>query len=274
MKPRTIVLALVVAGFLVVGCDGRYGRLTGSGILVERELAYTDFESIWIALGGNLTIVPSTGYGITLRADDNLIDLVTVYPDDGGRTLVFALDRNYYYRQASIDIEVRMPVLRSLSSSIRYYPYPYYDDGPQVLVNAGFADLDAVTISARDGSLEIESLDCARFELDCRIDDAVGVVSCDEADMDLTGDGLRLSGSATSLSLSASSAHNIDLSELVVSVAEVDIANGSTVEVNVSDTLSGTVDAESELTYSELHTPDIADLQIEAEPVDEGVGTE
>jgi hypothetical protein len=69
-------------------------------------------------------------------------------------------------------------------------------------------------------------------------------------------------GTADTLDLKTEYGARVDLSELVVSVAQVALSSGSHVELNVTDVLRGTAFDETELIYEDTAGLDTSELVI------------
>jgi hypothetical protein len=262
MKKLIIFTLLAICVAVFFSCY-TYQEVIGSGVLVNRELAYVDFDSIEMRVDGDITIVPSSEFGITLTADDNIIDLVTVYPADGGGTLRFEFDRAYYYRQASVEIEVRMPTLDNLVVDSRDYGDHV---GSNAVIEAGFASLDVLSVVNLDGSIDLGTLSATQIDIEHRGDSMTGEVTCDEINIDLDGNGMDLSGSAQRLNVETGYyTDSADLSGLVVAVADVSIFNHSEISIHVTDVLTGFVDINATLTFVDVAGLDATGLVVEVE---------
>ena len=263
MKKLIVFTLLAICIAIFFSCY-TYQEVIGSGVLVNRELVYVDFDSIEMRVDGDITIVPSSEFGITLTADDNVIDLVTVYPADGGDTLRFRFDRAHYYRQASVEIEVRMPTLHNLVVDSRDYDNQV---GSSAVIETGFASLDVLSVVNLDGSIDLGTLAATRIDIDHRGDSMTGEVTCDEINVNLGGNGLDLSGSAQRLSVEADYSEEADLSELIVAVADVSILDRSEISIHVTDVLTGYVNINATLTFVDVVGLDVSGLVIEVEEI-------
>lgn len=254
--------AIVVLLFGVSGCY-YYDDIEGSGILVERELAYTGFDSIDIEIDGSaVTITPSAEFGITLTADDNIIDLVTVYPAEGGNTLQFALDRRARYDQVSVNLHIRMPSIANLT--LGYNSWYYYYNSPtrsQATIESGFTLSEPFEIGGRAADLSIEGLSATDLSIDWSSGDLIGTISCTDLDFyTATSGSIDLSGTATNLDIEASGSEDIDLSALDVTDATVSILSTADVLLAASGSISGTISVGGSLTNDVALSPDTSEL--------------
>lgn len=158
--PLCILSAALV--FTLVGCY-IHDSVTGSGVLVTRELAYRDFDSIELLFEADLTVEPAADFGVTLTADDNVIDLVTVYMADGGGTLRLGLDRYRSYRQVSVAVEVRMPLINRLT--LDRHRSVWELGAPSATVQSGFTGLSELTLDAEHGELVLEDVVADHIEV-------------------------------------------------------------------------------------------------------------
>ena len=97
MKKLVISLVLVVIVVLPLsGClDLQAGSITGSGKVITREIDFDDFSRVEVGHAFEVEITPSSSYGISITADDNLFNLITVAKS--GKTLKIDLKAGYQY---------------------------------------------------------------------------------------------------------------------------------------------------------------------------------
>ena len=264
MKRRFSLAAAAVIAVILIGLSGcyYYDEIDGSGILVDLELAYADFDSIDIQIEGvSVTVTPSAEFGITLTADDNIIDFVTVYPAEGGGSLIFALDRNVRYSQVSVSLHFRMPTITSLTIGHNSWYYNHSIES-QVTVESGFSLTDLFEIDCRRADLFLDDLIAADLSIEWyEAGNVTGSISSSDFELYASSTGtIDLSGSAINLDLSASGSGDFDLSGLDVTDATVAIANSADVTLAVSGSISGTIEVESSLTNDVVLSPDTSGL--------------
>jgi len=88
-----------------------FSTVTGSGNLVTRQVDMQDFTEVEVGSAFKVDITRSDNFGVTVTADDNLIDIVDVAKS--GQTLRVGL-RSGSYNNATYRASVRMPDLRRL----------------------------------------------------------------------------------------------------------------------------------------------------------------
>lgn len=117
----TFVLFFLVLQAFFQGCDeypfesSKYA-VYGSGRIVEKDIAdLSDFDTVIDNTFCNVTILQSDNYKITVRSDDNIIDLVQIYR--ANHSLVIDIDDRYNYKNCVYYVYIEMPVVARLSAN-------------------------------------------------------------------------------------------------------------------------------------------------------------
>ena len=259
---KTVRLVMLFFAVLIVSsCYYYYNEVIGSGDLVERELSYRDFDAIELFLDGQITIQPAADFAVRLKADDNVIDLITVYPSDGGNTLRFGMDTHRSYTQVSIAVVIEMPVLKRLELGNSYSTY--YFERPSVTVVTGFTGLETFRLYVNSGEVTIDGLEATLIDVDTYAGTTRAALVCTELDLFSHSGDVTFTGTADTLDLETEYGAEVDLSDLTASVAQVELSRGSHVELTVTDVLRGTAYQETELIYEKSASLDTTGLVIE-----------
>lgn len=223
MDSRLLTLAF---GFILVilttSCTlvSEPATITGSGNVVTREEAFTDFDKVDVSHTFKVDVSQGDTFRVVIRIDDNLVEHLQVTQQ--GNTLKIGLKPGRYnIRRATMEAEVTMPELTGLELS-----------GASHGTVTGFESTKALDVNLSGASSlrgDIEAGD-ARF-------DVSGASNAD------------LTGSAGDVTINASGASQIDLSAFAVADADVKASGASTVTVNPSGTLDANASGASHVYY-------------------------
>ena len=235
---RLSILVLILVGLTALssGCcdDGgvtvQDGRVSGSGNVVSVQTALADFTFVEAANAFEVDITQSDTFSVTIRLDDNILDLVEVYAL--GDTLRLRLERGVSLRGAvTLEAEITMPELEGLKLS----------DASSASVSgfrsSGQLDIGLSGASSLDGDLET-------------------------GDIDINASGaskVALDGSATGLTIEGSGASSLDLADFTVDTAEVKLSGASDATVRAQERIDPVdVSGASRLRY--LGDPSLGDV--------------
>ncbi len=198
----------------------------GSGNLVTRQVEESDFTAVEAGSALKVDLAQSATYGVSVTADDNVIDYVEV--SKVGTALRLGM-KSGSYNNATIRVLVTMPDLKSIRFS-----------GASKGTMVGFKpqSLEARLSGASQltGRLEAGSLDLSVAE----------------------ASNLNLGGSADSLKLSGSGSSQTSLGDLAVSSATINLREASTATVNVRNKLDADLRSASNLYY--VGTPTLGNI--------------
>jgi hypothetical protein len=233
---RFAILVLVLAGLtaLFAGCgddEGDAEAVRGSGNVVTQEMPFADFSAVEAANAFEVEITQSDTFAVTIRVDDNILDLLDVSKE--GDTLRLRLERGVSLRgDVTLEAEITMPDLDGLELS-----------GASKASVSGFRssgrlDIDLSGASSLDGDLE-----------------------AGETDIDASGASrVVLEGTATGLTIEGSGASSLDLADFTVDTAEVRLSGASDATVRAQERIDPVdVSGASRLRY--LGDPSLGDVR-------------
>jgi hypothetical protein len=221
---KTIVPVLVVVlltSGLIVGCIGGIrGVVTGSRNLETREFEFTGFTRVEVGSAFEVEIAQSDSYSVSITADDNLFDYITV--SKSGETLKIRLKWGYNYISTTQRARITMPDLYGLELS-----------GATRGNVQGFS-------SSHDFILDLSG--ASRL---------TGDITAGNADIDISGAStVQLEGSASDIVVDASGASRVKLADFVVNNADVRLSGASSGTVNLDGRLDANLSGASTLNYS------------------------
>jgi hypothetical protein len=229
------ILVLALAGLIALfaGCgddEGDAEAIRGSGNVVTQDMALADFTAVEAANAFEVEITQSDTFGVTIRVDDNILDLLDVSKEDDALRL--RLERGANFRgDVTLEASITMPELEGLELS-----------GASRASVSGFRssgrlDIDLSGASSLDGDLEA-------------------------GDVDINASGASrvvLEGSATGLTIEGSGASSLDLADFTVDTAEVRLSGASDATLHVQERIEPVdVSGASRLRY--LGDPSLGDV--------------
>jgi autotransporter-associated beta strand protein len=210
----TVLLLSVLAS---VGCTK---QLTGSGNVVSREIPVNSFSKIQVSSSFVVRLSIGSPEPVTVRVDDNLVDDVDV--GVSGDTLRIGLKGGISVTHATLEADVTNPSVSEIEAS----------------------GASAVTPSDRlmSSSFALTLSGASSFD---------GDVAVAEGSVELSGAShALLSGSARTMSMTASGASQLLAGDLSIASLTIDLSGASHGEVHVTRTISATASGASNLTYS------------------------
>jgi hypothetical protein len=232
---RVGIFVLALAGLIALfaGCgddEGDAEAIRGSGNVVTEEMELADFGAVEAANAFEVEITQSDTFGVTIRVDDNILDLLDVSKE--GDTLRLGLERGVNLRgDVTLEAEITMPDLDGLKLS-----------GASRASISGFRsseqiDIDLSGASSLDGDLEAGNTDI----------DASGASK------------VVLEGSAEGLTIVVSGASSLDLTDFTVNTADVTLSGASDATLRVQERIEPVdVSGASRLYY--LGDPSLGDV--------------
>ena len=217
---KLLILAFIVVVFLVFGLMVGCGFvLTGSGDLKTEEFAFSDFNRVEVSSAFEYEISQSNSYGISITADDNVIEKVQVTKE--GDTLKISLETTPRLGSLTLKAIVTMPYLRSLAIS-----------GASRGTVSGFS-------SANDVDIEVSGAS-----------KVTGDITAGDVDFNVSGAStVQLEGSANDIVANVSGASRFNLGGFTVNNANVTFSGASTGTVNLSGKLDANLSGASKLAY-------------------------
>jgi hypothetical protein len=207
LRPWTIGLILIA---LLTGCiPGTATSITGSGIVITREVDLTGFIKVAASHKFQVDIRQGEVFSVVIRIDDNLKKYLEVVKQDSTLKIGLDPDRTYDIQDATMEATVTMPELSGVSVS-----------GVSRGTVTGFRSTHALAVDVSGASSlngDIEAGD-ARFNIS-------------------GGSQVALTGSVEDVNIRASGSSEIDLKEFPVVDASVHASGASRVTVYASGQL-------------------------------------
>ena len=227
-----IVVAIVVvvaAVATVIALRGWPRGLVGSGDLETEAYAFSDFTEVEIGSAFEFEIQQSSSYNISITADDNVMEYVTVSKD--GQTLKIGL-RLFHPIGGHVTLRasVAMPQLRGLTAS-----------GATRGTISGFSSTEDLDIGVSGASR------------------VTGDITAGNVVFDISGAStIELEGSADNMDATASGASHLNLDDFVVNNADVNLSGASSGTVNLDGRLDANLSGASNLWY--IGEPTMGDI--------------
>ncbi|TVQ20893.1 MAG: DUF2807 domain-containing protein [Spirochaetaceae bacterium] len=223
MRIRSLVavtLLVATAGIACAAGASSFTGIVGSGRMVSRELDYRDFTGVSAGSGARVTVQQGDHYRVTLRMDDNAIDLMRTDVVNG--VLQFSLRPAGPFRNVRIQIEVTAPRITDLRLS----------GGATGTVEMRLTD-DRFNAVLSGGARLSGRVVADRLAIDCS-----------------GGSTATLDGSTRSLSAEGSGGSRLLLSGVDSGDAVVTISGGSRAELTVSNRIEGSASGGSSLIHA------------------------
>jgi hypothetical protein len=219
-KPIIVVLAFIVMILLIFGLMVGCGFvLTGSGDLKTEEYAFSDFNRVEVSSAFEYEIRQSNSYGISITADDNVIEKVQVTKE--GDTLKISLETTPRLGSLTLKAVLTMPYLRGLTIS-----------GASRGIISGFSS---------DNDMDIKVSGASKV---------TGDITAGDVDFNVSGaSAVQLEGSANNIVANVSGASRFNLGGFMVNNANVTLSGASTGTVNLSGKLDANLSGASKLSY-------------------------
>jgi hypothetical protein len=214
--------ALMAVVILVSGCAVQaFQGVPGSGIVKQETREVGDFTSVDVGGAFQAKVRVGTKVPIVLKGDENLLPLVTT--EVRGNQLVVGVKLGTKLRPSQpITIEITTPTLDGVAAS-----------------GASKVDVEA----ARAEHFAIDSSGAAMLD--------VRGIDADDLKIDLSGAvGVKLAGTAKTVSLDVSGASNLKAGGLAAERVKVGISGASGVELIAHSAVEGDVSGASHLTVA------------------------
>lgn len=242
------VILIALASLLVAACSNFV--VVGSGKLVTKTFDLADFSSVEAGGIFRLEMVRDNSYSVTVTTDDNVADLLRV--GKSGSTLKLDLAGGRSYNSVTLEARVTMPELRGLdlSGASRGTLSGFSSSTDLNIDISGASRLEIVDVTA--GDTEIEASGASR---------ATGAIRASRVRLDASGAStLALDGTADEADVEGSGASRLELENLALGRANVDLSGASSATVNVSGRLDIELSGGSTLHYT--GSPTIGNLDI------------
>ena len=237
----TIILVIII-GLLTAasGCIPGVGpTVTGSGKLAAWDFDYRDFTKIEAGYAFDVEIVKADSYLVRITVNDNLYEYLDISKQ--GDTLHIGLKPNYNYMNLTRKATINLPDLEKLGLS-----------GASKAKVDGFSSSHAVDFDLSGASnADISSMKAGNTNIELSgASKASGSIEMADGRFNLSGaSSLELEGSANDITIKASGASHIGLSDFSVVDAEVNLSGASNATINASGRLDGNLSGGSNLNY-------------------------
>lgn len=244
ISPLAIVLIVIVAVGAVVamaiffwwrGTFGPSSLIVSSGNLVTEEMEFSDFAIVEVGYAFEVEISQASSYSVDITADDNLFDYIEV--SRTGDSLTIGLKSGYTYRPQwpwgtlTLRAEITMPELYELqlSGATRGTVEGFSSSHEFILGLSGASFLKGDFTTSGDAQFTLSGASTAELE-----------------------------GAANDLTISASGASRLELSDFPVHNADVTLSGASRATINLDARLDGDLSGASYLLY--LGNPTTVDV--------------
>ncbi len=233
-----VFFVLLICSFGSFGCIA--GVISGSGKILTKTYEFIDFNGIAVGHAFKFEITRSDTYSISITADDNLFQFVSI--NKIADTLIIDLDPTYTYINTTQTGKITLPALISLSLSgaSQANVSGFSSTNPATFNLGGAATANLVGFKSGDAKFDVSG--AGRVS---------GDVEAGKARFTVSGGGnVALEGKASSASIDASGGSQLSLSDFLVNTATVVLSGGSVAKVNVSAKLDVDISGGSRLDYS------------------------
>jgi len=195
------------------------GVVVGSGRLVDKQFAYTDFTRVEVGFGARAALVQGSAYATTVTIDDNAVENLIV--EQRGDLLYIGL-KGGSYRNVTLRVHITMPALAGLTLS-----------GGARATLTGFRSSSDFTLNASGGS------------------NLSGDLEAGDVNLTLSGGSqLTLKGAGKRLTLNASGGSPVDLTDFVsAGDARVVLSGGSRANIHLKGRLDADLSGGAQLRY-------------------------
>jgi hypothetical protein len=239
VKKAVTCLALVLLLAVLFGAHGCAGTVTGSGEIATWDFDYTDFNRIEVGSAFDVTVDRADSYLVRITIDKALYEYLKI--DQRGDTLRIGLKPNYTYIGTKQQAVINLPDLRRLELS-----------GASRAVVSGFSvthSLDFALSGASQLTLGHTIAGNCGFSLS-GASQVNGLIEMDDGSFKLSSASfLELQGSADDISIDASGASRVNLTDFAVLTADVHLSGASSAVVNVSTRMDVDLSGASDLEY-------------------------
>ncbi len=249
----SIIAMTFTAGGAVAAPKERTREISGSGVMVTRNIEIPAFTSVSAYRGLKVALVDKHAGPAKIEADDNLIDLLDVRVENGELIADFNRDLgDISIRRCNVTVTVPLagPLTKLAAQSAAKIVCREVVVGTSVRVYASSAARIEAPIHATSCAIDASSAADVRVAVtctNCEIDASSAAeveanLKCSDCDVASSSAAeITLVGSSESLSARVSSAAELDAADLKTVYCEVEASSGADAEVYCS----GELDAEA-----------------------------
>lgn len=239
-----VLIVIIVVGAVVVtsaflwwwrGAFEPSGLIVGSGNVIIEEKDFSDFKIVNVGWAFEVEITQASSYNVNITADDNLFDYIEVSRTD--YTLTIGVKSGYNYRpqwpwaRLTLRAEITMPDLHELqlSGATRGTVEGFNSSHEFILDLSGASSLTGDFTTSGDAQFTVSGASTAELE-----------------------------GASNNLTISASGASHLELSDFSVYNADVTLSGASRATVNLDGRLDADLSGASQLFY--IGNPTMGDV--------------
>jgi Putative auto-transporter adhesin, head GIN domain len=194
--------------------------VSGSGNVVTRQIDAPTFSTLEVSDGFTVSVAIGSSQTVTVRVDDNLVDILDVGVSDD--TLQIGLESRTDVTDATLEADVTVVSLAVLQAS-----------GASTVTLVDPIEVAMLTVGLSGAS------------------EVTGAIQIDGGSLELSGASrASLSGSATTLGVTASGASRLDGRDLTIDELTIDVSGASNAEVTVTGSLSAVASGASMVHYA------------------------
>ncbi|MFC2072414.1 head GIN domain-containing protein [Chloroflexota bacterium] len=250
------LVAVLAAAALLSGCAlTGPGNAVTEGNVVTEEKDFTDFTRVQVEGTFEVEIIRSDSFSIIISADESLFDYVEV--SKVGETLRIYLNprhtfTDFTWQEKTLKAKITMPNLYGLQllGATTATATGFKSSENFNLDVSGASSLDMDDFEARDVKFEVSG--ASRVS---------GNITADDAEFEASGaSSVVLEGSANDIILNLSGASKIDLIDLPLSYASINLSGASEATLNVKGRLDAVLSGASRLYFQ--GNPTMGDISV------------
>lgn len=219
---KTLVVGVMLVAMLMASCVVR--TIEGSGNVVTETRQVSGFESIGLSHMGVVVLTQSETEGLTVRADDNLLEYIVTEVKDGSLRL-------------GVTSEAALTVLRPTEP---------------IVFEVSFRELSALAVSG-SGSFEVGRLETGLLNMSVSGsgDIEIGDLTAAELHTSISGSGqVSVAGEARAQTVSVSGSGRYDAQDLVTQNGDVSVSGSGLVALNATERLDVRISGSGTVRYS------------------------
>ncbi|MEM9953352.1 MAG: head GIN domain-containing protein [Chloroflexota bacterium] len=233
---RLSILMMIVLSMVLVACNA----VTGNGDVTTRTVDVSEFEKMQLSLSGQALVSVGDTQSVEITTDSNLQDLLVV--EVRGDTLHIGLQNNTAIANPTeMTFTVVVPRLNEVNVS-----------GSGTVIIDDFTTDEMTFNVSGSGDVEMDSLTTDTLNISVSGSGNVTINDLEAASVEvsLSGSGnVILGGETQDLDVSVSGSGNAVALELEATIASATIRGSGTAQVNVSDSLTGSISGSGNLIY-------------------------
>ncbi len=237
-KTLTVVLtlAVILTACLLGGC---FNAVRGSGVVEAKTYDFSGFTQVHISGAFEFEVVESASFAVTIKADDNLVDYVSVSQE--ADKLIVGMSTISIMGQPTLEVKVSMPTLSKINvaGASRGTVIGFTSNNKLDIILSGACSVTLENINSGDAAFIVSGASGVTGEL-----------ACANIELNVSGASLvQLEGTGNNLDSRVSGASNVNFENFRVTNASMQIDGASSSIVNISGTLDADITGASRLEY-------------------------